>query len=237
MKIFEKISVIAALAALFLAADPASQSWSAPTDLMSKGSLSPARSGPIAKVEGFRSARFGMSSSEVTSAILKDFRILKKNIKMETHPSELTKNLLIDVDNLIPNSGKARIAYIFGYKSRKLSQVNILWRKPENPPSGAQGPIGTANLLRVLFLKKGFAKDKYIANRRLKDGSIIVFRGADRRGRMVLLFLNNPLGTPEQAKKKTAKERAELSKKITLMLSYMETPKRPDIFKIKSSDF
>jgi len=41
---------------------------------------------------------------------------------------------------------------------------------------------------------------------------------------MARLFLNNPLGTPEQAKKKSAQERAELAKKTTLMLSYMETP-------------
>ncbi len=178
-----------------------------------------------------------MTSDQVMKAIFKDFRGVKRSVTTKIHPTERTKSLLLDVTDLVPDSGKAQIAYIFGFKSKRLFQINILWKNTDTKQGKTLGVVKTANLLRSLFLKKGFAKDKFIANRRLKDGSILVFRAVDGLERMALLFLNNPLGTPEQAKKKTAKERAELSKKITLMLSYMERPERPDVFKIKSSDF
>ena len=237
MKASEKKSACSALIALFLIIVPASQLWSAPSGFRSGGLGAPASSASNAKVEGFRSAKFGMKADQALKAIAKDFRISKSRVKKEVHPTERTTNYLVEVNNLIPDSGKAEIAYIFGFKSKKLFQVNVLWRNDKSPKQNTQGLIATANLLRSLFLKKGFAKDKSIANHQLKDGSIIVFRGQDNLGRMVLLYLNNPLGNPEQAKTKSAKEKAELAKKITLMLSYMENPKQPDIFKLNEDDF
>ena len=237
MKVFDQVSTHAALAASLLVIGSAAQLWAAPTGLQDIRSGARIGSGAIAKVEGFRSAKFGMSSDKVMKAIFKDFRGVKRSVTTKIHPTERTKSLLLDVTDLVPDSGKAQIAYIFGFKSQKLSQINILWKNTDTEQGKTLGVVKTANLLRSLFLKKGFAKDKFIANRRLKDGSIIVFRGEDRKGRMVLLFLNNPLGTPEQAKTRSDKEKAKLAKKITLMLSYMETPKKSDIFKLKDSDF
>jgi hypothetical protein len=221
------------LAAVFLLVYSASSSWSAPTSLMKKSS----DTSGTAEVDGFRSAKFGMSQDMVLRAIFKDFKITKSKVKVETHPIDRTENYLVQVEDLIPESGVAQIAYLFGYKTKKLFQVNVLWRNNVDAKKNAKGLISTANLLRSLFLKKGFAKDKAIANHQLQDGSIIVFRGKDNLGRMVLLFLNNPVGTPEKAKLLSAKEKTELAKKMTLMLSYMEKPDKPDIFKIKKDDF
>lgn len=213
----------------------ASPLWSAPTGILSKDSSS--SSSGSATVEGFRSAKFGMNPNQVLNAIANDFKIMKSKVKKETHPTERTTSYLVEVEDLIPDSGKARVAYIFGFKSKRLFQVNVLWGNPGKKEANPQGLISTANLLRNLFMKKGFSKDKVVANAQLKDGSIIVFRARDGRGRMVLLYLNNPVGTPEQAKLKSAKVKAELAKKITLMLSYMEKPTKPDVFKLKSEDF
>jgi hypothetical protein len=221
------------LTAFFLLTFTVTSSWSAPTSLINNNS----KSSGTAEVDGFRSAKFGMSQEMVLKAIFKDFKITKNKIKVETHPIDRTENYLIKVKDLIPESGIAQIAYLFCYKSKKLFQVNVLWRNNGDAKKNAKGLITTANLLRSLFLKKGFAKDKAIANHQLKDGSIIVFRGKDNLGRMVLLFLNNPVGTPEIAKLRSAKEKAELAKKMTLMLSYMEKPEKPDVFKIKKDDF
>jgi ribosomal protein L28 len=207
--------------------------WSAPTSLMKKT----ASTSSTAEVDGFRSAKFGMNQDMVLKAIFKDFKITKSKVKVETHPIDRTENYLIQVNDLIPDSGIAQIAYLFGYKTKKLFQVNVLWKNGADVKKSSKSLITTANLLRSLFLKKGFAKDKAIANHQLKDGSIIVFRGKDNLGRMVLLFLNNPVGTPEQAKLRSAKEKAELAKRMRLMLSYMENPAKPDIFKIKKDDF
>ena len=225
------------MTALILILVSTSQLWSAPAGHRASAMSTDASSAGNAKVEGFRSARFGMNADQVLKAISKDFRISSTKVKSEVHPTERTNNYLIEVNDLIPESGKAQIAYIFGYNSKKLFQINVLWRNNESSKKNAQGLITTANLLRSLFLKKGFAKDKFIANHQLKDGSIIVFRGKDSLGRMALIYLNNPMGSPEQAKTKSASEKAELAKKITLMLSYMENPQRPDIFNLKKDDF
>lgn len=238
MKVFGQISAHAVLTSLFLVVGSASPLWSAPTGHQNIGLNSPASSGANARVEGFRSAKFGMSHDQVKKAILNDFRVSRNMVKTETHPTERTKSYLVEVNDLIPDSGKARIAYIFGFKSHRLFQVNVHWGNlDKSQGNNAQGLIATANLLRGLFLKKGFAKEKSVANLQLKNGSIIVFRGQDSRGRMVLLFLNNPVGNPEQAKKKSAEEKAELAKQMTLILSYMEKPERPDVFKLKIDDF
>ena len=221
------------LAAVFLLIYSVSSSWSAPTSLIKENS----DTSGTAEVGGFRSAKFGMSQDMVLGAIFKDFKFTKSKVKIETHPIDRTENYLVQVNDLIPDSGVAQIAYLFGYKNKKLFQVNVLWRNNGDTQKNAKGLISTANLLRSLFLKKGFAKDKAVANHQLKDGSIIVFRGKDNLGRMVLLFLNNPVGSPEQAKLKSEKEKAELAKKMTLMLSYMEKPDKPDIFKINKDDF
>jgi len=233
MKAFGQRLTYTVFSALFLLTFTVISSWSAPTSLINKSST---LSG-TAEVDGFRSAKFGMSQDRVLKAIYKDFKITKSKVKVETHPIDRTENYLIQVQDLIPESGIAQIAYLFGYKTKKLFQVNVLWRNNTDARKNAKGLITTANLLRSLFLKKGFAKDKAIANHQLKDGSIIVFRGKDNLGRMVLLFLNNPVGTPEKAKLKSAKERDELTKKMTLMLSYMERPEKPDVFKISKDDF
>ena len=233
MKAFGQRLTYTVFTVFFLLTFTVISSWSAPTSLKNKRSST---SG-TAKVDGFRSAKFGMSQDMVLKAIYKDFKITKSKVKIETHPIDRTENYLIKVQDLIPESGIAQIAYLFGYKTKKLFQVNVLWRNNGDVQKNAKGLITTANLLRSLFLKKGFAKDKAIANHPLKDGSIIVFRGKDNLGRMVLLFLNNPVGTPEKAKLKSATERAELTKKMTLMLSYMERPEKPDVFKISKDDF
>ena len=83
-----------------------------------------------AKIEGFRSAKFGMEMREVKDAIHQDFGIPDRKITTITHPTERTKSLGITVDNLVPNAGKSRIVYVFGYRTQRLIQVNILMGHP-----------------------------------------------------------------------------------------------------------
>lgn len=184
----------------------------------------------IAEVDGFRSAKFGMSEKQVLNAIFKDFKVKTKDIKREINSQELTTGLVIDVDDLLRDGMRVRIAYLLGYKSKKLMQVNLFWGNPVEAKPDAKAVVKAANTLRNVLARKGFHKDKLVMNARLEDGSVLVFRGTDDKGRMVLLLLSDPQSNKD---KKPDKEQVKLS----LRLMYMENPRTPDVFRIKDGDF
>lgn len=217
---------------IWIAVQTLTPSLSQPVDA-AKEKLGASKDQKIAMVEGFRSARFDMNESELKSAIIKDFNISGTNVERIVHPSEKTTSLSIVVPNIVPESGKARVAYILGYKTKKLIQVNVNWGDPVDQKANYQGLIGTANALRDYFARRGFKKDDLVMNARLSDGSVLVFRGADSRGRMVVLLLKGMEDpeTPED-KKMDSSER-----KLTLVLSYISDPNTPDIFQIKEDAF
>jgi len=182
---------------------------------------------PWANIDGFRSAKFGMSEGAVRNAIRKDFSIRGRKIKTINHPTEKTKGLAVTVDKLLPNSGKSRVVYVFGYKSKLLIQVNILTGHPVDTDVTPQQVINSGNLLGNYFFKKRYQKEGLVAHAKLSDGSILIFRGKDQQGRMVLLRVSNPQPDNENAK----------DLKITLNLSYIEKPGEPDAYKLKDGDF
>ena len=182
---------------------------------------------PWANIDGFRSAKFGMKMKEVKQAILKDFGIFDSKIDTISHPTEQTQSLGITVEKLLPNSGKSRVVYVFGYKSKKLMQINILTGNPVDTDVTPQQVVDAGNLLGNHFFKKRYQEDGLVAHARLSDGSVLIFRGKDQKGRMALLRLSNP----------QTKEKKDGDLKITLTLSYIEQPGQPDAFQLKANDF
>ena len=180
-----------------------------------------------ANIDGFRSAKFGMKIKEVKQAILKDFGIFDSKIDTISHPTEQTQSLGITIEKLLPNSGKSRLVYVFGYKSKKLMQVNILTGHPIDTDVTPQQVVDAGNLLGNHFFKKRYQEDGLVAHARLNDGSVLIFRGKDQKGRMALLRLSNP----------QPKEKKDGDLKITLTLSYIEKPAAPDAFQLKEDDF
>ncbi len=178
-----------------------------------------------AAVEGFRSARFGMTEKQVYKAIYNDFKITKKNVARHRHPLEKTLSLEIAVKDLLPDSGPARAFYVFGYKSNRLIQVNILWGQPAGSAARPERVVDTANQLRNYFSRQGFPKESQVVNTPAGKELIIVFRARDRAGRMVLLLMTNP---PKQKTRPAP---------LSLKLSYIQKPERPDVFKIKPGQF
>jgi hypothetical protein len=182
---------------------------------------------PWANIDGFRSAKFGMRMDEVKQAILRDFGISDSKIDAISHPTEQTQSLGISIDKLLPQSGKSRAVYVFGYKSKRLMQVNILMGHPVDTNITPQQVVDSGNLLGNHFFKKRYQEDGLVAHARLNDGSVLIFRGKDQKGRMALLRLSNP--QPNEGNKEDLK--------ITLTLSYIEKPEQPDAFQLKESDF
>ena len=182
---------------------------------------------PLANIDGFRSAKFGMTMQEVKGSILKDFGMFDSKIDAISHPTEQTKSLGITIDKLLPNSGKSRVVYVFGFKSKRLMQVNILTGHPVDTDITPQQVADAGNLLGSHFFKKRYQEDGLVAHARLDDGSVLIFRGKDQKGRMALLRLSNP----------QPNEKKDGDLKISLILSYIEQPGQPDAFQLKEDDF
>ena len=89
----------------------------------------------------------------------------------------------------------------FGFQSKKLIQVNILVGHPVNSDITTQQVVESGNLLGSHFLKKRYQEDGLMAHARLSDGSVLIFRGKDQNGRMVLLRLSNPQSTKNKDEK------------------------------------
>ena len=81
---------------------------------------------------------------------------------------------------------------MFGYKTKRLIQVNILMGHPVDTDSTPQQIVDSGNLLGNHFFKKRYQEDGLVAHARLNDGSVLIFRGKDKKGRMVILRLSNP---------------------------------------------
>jgi hypothetical protein len=186
-----------------------------------------------AKIEGFRSAKFGMKEKDIFRAISKDFKISKSKVKREEHPIEKTMSLSITIPKLLGVGGTAKIIYILGFKSKALMQVNILWgngAEESGKKVKAQSVINAANFLRNHLVKKQYQKEGFIANARMNDVMTIVFRGKDKKDRMALLVLSTPKAKKDEDVKK-ARE------KVSLKLSYMLDHTKPDVLTIGDDDF
>ena len=179
-----------------------------------------------AAIDGFRSARFGYKESDVLRAIKKDFRINKNGVSRVVNQQEKTVTLGIDVKDLLAESGPSKVFYIFGYKSKRLIHVSVIWGRPIQKKPNAEAVVSTANQLRNYFAQKKYQKNGFALNAQLGEGVILVFQGKDKKGRAARLLLSNPKNKDGEA-----------GENITLTLSYIEKPEDPDVFKIKDGDF
>src|SRR5205085_9830802 len=75
--------------------------------------------------------------------------------------------------------GKALVSYIFGYASKKLIQVNIVWGTTIDPQVKPDRIVAAANQLRALFLGYPYQADTVASNVPTADGTITVFQGRE----------------------------------------------------------
>jgi hypothetical protein len=191
----------------------------------------PGQPGPTAVIEGFRQARFGMNEEQVKQAIRKDFPEPAGKLARTIHPTEKTIVLTLTVADLLPHSGNARISYILGHRSKKLSQVNIVWSS-DGSTAGDETIVGTANSLRDYFFTENFKPDNVVANHQLAPDAILVFRASDEQKRTILLVLSGVAAAARAEDKKTPKPPP-----LTLELSYIDDPAHPDVFRIGRGQF
>ena len=235
--------LVAAGVAASLVAPLAARAQPAPSGQTAPGTSSAAPAAPAApaehvRVDGFRSAKWGMSEAEVKSAIVADFKIPGDKLKAETNPSEKTAIVNIAVPELIERAGIARISYIFGYASKKLIQVNIVWGTPADPQAKPEMVVAAANQLRQLFSEEGYEPSTVVTSARAPDGGIIVFQGQDADKHTTLLRLLSAQAPAEKdGKGEKDKEKDKPQTQTALFLSYVMDSANPDIYRLKKGQF
>jgi hypothetical protein len=187
--------------------------------------------GPPTAIEGYRQALFGMTEEQVRQVVHKDFPAAAAKISSTVHPSEKTTVLSVTVADLLPNTGNARVSYIFGYRSKKLIQINIVWTS-EGSDASDETVVGTANSLRDYFASQNYKPDSAVANRQIAEDTILVFRANDRQGRTVLLVLSGVAAAARREEKKGPRPPP-----LTLELSYILDAAHPDVFRIAKGQF
>ena len=208
-----------------IGAEPAAETQTAPSK--------PADAAPAMRLQGFRDAHWGMDASEVKAAIRKDFNIAPDKVRSEENASERTTALSVTVPNLIEGAGKARVSYIFGFTTKKLIQVNVIWGTPVDAAVKPDEVVAAANQLRDLFIASGYEPASVHTNVAAKDGTIVVFEGQDADKHATLLTLVNS-SVPGPAKNG---KREPATHAIVLRLSYILDPQSPDIFRLKKGQF
>ena len=191
---------------------------------------------PLTDVKGFRSAHFGMTTEQVEQAIMRDYAIQADDILKQLFALEKTVIFVIEVRDLIPDGGSSQVAYIFGYQSKRLIQVNVLWGWPVFPEADPKSVVATANILRRHFADKRFKKDGLLMNVPLSRGTMIAFRGSDANDHMVLVQLTSAEVVPAGEENSKEKDKKPVAR-VSLRLSYISNPKKPDIFRLSPDKF
>ena len=183
------------------------------------------------RIEGFRSAQWGMTEAQVKAAIAKDFKTAPEKIRSEENLAERTQVLAITVPDLLEGAGAAKISYIFGHASKKLIQVNLLWGTAIDPQVSTERILAAADQLRQLLLDSGYEPQSIIANAKTSDGEMLVFKGEDADKHVTVLRL-------AAAAQPARRDNSEKPTTVTaLALSYIFDAQRPDIYRLKKGQF
>lgn len=206
---------------------PAAQAGAAaPTPMPAKDT---AREG-TASITGFRSATFGMSEADVRAAIAKDFPARAQAAKVSESPAEKTQILTVKGVDVIPGGGNADVGYVFGYKSKKLVQVTIVWSKATDAALTPDRIYANGTILRNYFVDAAYKPDTVGVDVPTREG-LLMFRGADEQGHTTVLMLQGTqVAIPEN------KDQRVLSP-TGLVLVYLADPKAPDVFRLQPGQF
>lgn len=189
-----------------------------------------------ADIEGFRSARFGMVEADILAAIVQDFGTPSDQVARTIHPLERTTSLIVNVPDLLPGTGTARIIYILGFESEALIQVNVIWGAPVGPDFDPAQVMAAASVLRDHFLRQAHVEGSVIGNVRLGQDMLLLFSGADADGRQVSLSLAG-IAFARDAEGSGTLQQIDITDRLTLRLSYVVDVESPDIFRPNVDDF
>jgi hypothetical protein len=207
---------------------PAAQAAS-PTYPAAPGAATPAPAQPaVAQINGFRSARFGMTDAEVRSAIERDFNLRGDAVQAQENKAEQTHVLIVRAANVLPGGGTASISYVFGFKSKTLIQVGLSWSKATDDAMTPEQLFSNANVLQSHFLTEGYKPDTVATNMPI-NGGVLMFRGSDADQHTTMLILQGTFTQAENNQRQMTP--------TALLLFYIADAKAPDVYRLPPGSF
>jgi hypothetical protein len=212
-----------------------------------------------AEVTGFRSARFGMSEEQVREAIKRDFDIDAKDVKKLRNEVQKTDIIGVQVDDLVPGSGTSLVFYIFGYSSKRLIHVNVVWGRLAQQTTPPASLVNTGAILQGYFKNLGLAAGPTPST----TAQVTLFQGADEKKRTIQLVIELAPVAPEKkpqaaapakpadpkaarpaqpaasAQQPAADKAGDTQQFVatSLRLSYVESMSNPDIYTVPKGKF
>ena len=177
---------------------------------------------------GFRSAHFGMDEKQVRAAVAADFgKETADKVQSQENLAEKTRILTVLVPGLFEEAGIGSVSYIFGYNSKKLIQVALLWSKQTDETLTPERLFSGGNVLQAYFAAQGYVPATIVSGAMIDQG-ILMFRGADKDDNTAMLLLQG--GFTGEGAQKTLTPNA-------LLLYYIDDAKNPDVFRIPPGQF
>ena len=191
---------------------------------------------PKYEVTGFRDARFGMTEAEVRAIVTKAFNVKGTDIASSVNSIEGTNVLTVAVPSLDPGPGAARVAYIFGNKSKKLIQVNVVWGEVASTPPVDPNAMITAGTRLERYLA-GFVwkKDTLRSGIPVGDNTIVLFAGEDEKKGAVRLIADGVKYQMQREGNQTTSPDPKGPPK--LIINYIAERDDPDIARIERGKF
>lgn len=191
---------------------------------------------PKYEVTGFRDIHFGMTERDVRAAATKTFALKSADLSSGTNPVEGTSVLTAKVASLDPAPASARIAFIFGYSSKKLIQVNVIWGEdPSTPPPDPIAMIAAGTRLERYFAGFTWRKDTTRAGIPVGDNTVVLFSGEDEKKGAVRLIVDGVRFQVQREGNQTTSPEPKGPPK--LIINYIADRENPDIAKIGQGKF
>jgi len=180
-------------------------------------------------INGFRSAHFGMSEDDVRAAIVRDFAVKPRDIVAGLNAAERTQLLTIRVPDVLPGGGTATVSYVFGYATRTLIQVGVLWSAATDSSLTAAKLSASGEALRSRLIAAGY-KPGTIKTDLLLPNGLLLFRGEDGAGHATILMFEGNFATAAGTRQKSFTP-------TSLSLLNSANPQHPDVFRVAPGSF
>jgi hypothetical protein len=179
------------------------------------------------KIEGFRSAKFGMTPEQVRAAAIKDFNIAPASISEFAVPSQQTTDMVVQMDHLDPGPGPVTIHYIFGATKKTLMHINVLWTINGQATTEQRRGVAVGAAQLAAYFQGQTWLPKHAAGAVLApDKTVLLFLGLDSTGASVEV---SAAGVPVEVKDATGPKADAPAGPAQLRLSYSADVQHPDV--------
>jgi len=142
------------------------------------------------RVDGFRSARWGMDEESVRAAIARDFAPAADALRA-VQGTAGARALALRLGHLAPGPGGAELTYVFDARTQRLTHINVVWSTGPTPDAQERGRMARAAAVLTNYFHRQAWAPGATTQRLAPDASFaIVFAGVDPQAEAVEVRLS-----------------------------------------------